>query len=169
MWHATNEFLGLVLRYLSDDDVSNAVQRFWLDAVMEEKLKAAYTKLNDLTAIHQDAPMTFNHGFLDSVKRRQQKPFGKEELVNKLMTDIERCDKEHAKGRRTDTEPGVHVYLTASQMRSVLSAARPDVNVDMDTAAAAEAVDNMQAFYEVCRRSAINFAFLLQSDTSRSP
>ena len=98
---------------------------------MEERLVAAYEKLDELTAVHQEDPMTTNHYFLDNVKKLQQKT-AKEDYQ-------ERLKQEFAFGRQ----------LTINDIALILSTLGPRTNPDMDKVAAEDAFDNMNAYYKV--------------------
>ena len=131
VWEATTRFLELVLQHLTDNDVADAILRLWLNPKMEERLAAAYEKLEELAAVHKEDPMTTNHYFLDNVKKTQQKT-SKEECE-------ERLKQEFASGRQ----------LTVDDIATILSTIGPKLNPDMDKVAAEDAFDNMNAYYKV--------------------
>lgn len=133
MWDATNRFLELALQHLTDNDVSDAILRLWLSPIMDQRLEAAYKKLDELTAVHKDTPMTTNHYFLDNVKKLQQRG-AQEDLEERL--------------RKEFSQPGR--ALTVNDIASIMSTAGPKINPDMDLVAAGDAFDNMQAYYKVC-------------------
>lgn len=133
MWDATNRFLELVLQHLTDNDVSDAILRLWLSPIMDQRLEAANQKLEELTAVHKDTPMTTNHYFLDNVKKLHQRG-AKEDLEERLRKEFSQLDR----------------ALTVSDIASIMSITGPKANPDMDLMAAEDAFDNMQAYYKVC-------------------
>ena len=98
---------------------------------MDQKLQVAYAKLDELTAVHKDHPMTTNHYFLDNVKMLQQRET-KEELEEKLKKQFTQAD-----GK-----------LSITDVATIMSATGPKTNPDMDRVAAGDAFDNMMAYYE---------------------
>lgn len=132
VWEATNRFLELVLQHLTDNDVSDAILRLWLFPIMDKRLEAAYKKLEELTAVHKDTPMTTNHYFLDNVKKFQQR-VAKNDLEERLRREFSKPDR----------------TLNVNDIASILSVAGPKTNPDMDLVAAEDAFDNMQAYYKV--------------------
>ena len=131
VWEATNKFLELVLQYLTNTDVGDAILDLWLAPIMDQRLQAAYAKLDELTAVHKDHPMTTNHYFLDNVKKLQQRDT-KEELEEKLKKQFTQAD-----GK-----------LSINDVAAILSAAGPKTSPDMDLVAAGDAFDNMMAYYK---------------------
>ncbi|RDW56699.1 hypothetical protein BP6252_14020 [Coleophoma cylindrospora] len=132
VWHAVNRFIELLLQNLTDDDACENILRFWMHPIMDEKLKSAYCKLDELLEAHKDYPMTTNSHFINKSKSRQpannETKF--EEELNKLLA-----------------QPGQKV--TADEVNRLLSAIKPKPDLDMDMVAAEEAFDNMNAYYEV--------------------
>jgi hypothetical protein len=91
VWEATNRFLELLLKYLTDDDTCEKILRFWLYPIMEEKLGSAYDKLDELLEVHKDHPITTNSSFIKNSKkpRKDMQPGQKvniEEITNILST-----------------------------------------------------------------------------------
>jgi hypothetical protein len=108
-----------VLQYLANPDIGDAVFSLWLSPIMDQRLQAAYTKLDELTAVHKDHPMTTNHYFLDNVKKLQQRET-KEELGEKLKKSFTQANG----------------TLSIDDVAAILSAAGPKTSPDMDLVAA---------------------------------
>ncbi|MCJ1251700.1 hypothetical protein MMC30_008935 [Trapelia coarctata] len=138
VWEATNRFLELVLAYISDDDVSDAVLRFWLDPIMETRLEAAHSELKKLTAVHQQAPMTTNHDALKELRKAMRNPVS-QDLTDELEEISEQGD-------------GTEVTINAEDAAAILSLTGQNTNTHSDLMAAEDAFDNMQAFYQIAMR-----------------
>ena len=121
----------LLLRHLTDDDVSENIFRFWLQPIMEEKLNLACSKLDELLEVHKDYPMTTNNHFIiKSMTSRQNS--GKESLESILRSRVQ-------SGKA----------LSAEELNQMMSTVATKTDPDMDLVAAEEALDNMNAYYEV--------------------
>jgi hypothetical protein len=144
VWEATNRFLELLLKYLTDDDTCEKILRFWLYPIMEEKLGSAYDKLDELLEVHKDHPMTTNSSFIKNSKK-PRKDYAKAELEERI--------------KRKFMQPGQKVNI--EEITNILSTMSPEANLDMDMVAAEEAFDNMNAFYEVCGLSIISDGFII--------
>lgn len=102
---------------------------------MEEKLKLAYSKLDDLLEVHKDYPMTTNSTFINHSKNTRQES-GRESLESVLRS-------------RLQSKQDVSVDEITQMMLPITT--KPDL--DMDMVAAEEALDHMNAYYEVCREN----------------
>ncbi|KAG4439223.1 hypothetical protein IFR05_005314 [Cadophora sp. M221] len=131
VWEATNRFLELLLRHLTDEDVCENIFRFWLHPIMEEKLKLAYSKLDELLEVHKDYPMTTNSAFINHSKTTRQDSRN-ENLESQLRS-------------RLQSRQDVSVDEITQMMLPITI--KPDL--DMDMVAAEEALDNMNAYYEI--------------------
>ncbi|KAH6721518.1 P-loop containing nucleoside triphosphate hydrolase protein [Leptodontidium sp. MPI-SDFR-AT-0119] len=131
VWETTNRFLELLLRHLTDEDVCENIFRFWLHPIMEEKLKLAYSKLDDLLEVHKDYPMTTNSTFINHSKNTRQES-GRESLESVLRS-------------RLQSKQDVSVDEITQMMLPITT--KPDL--DMDMVAAEEALDHMNAYYEI--------------------
>jgi len=132
VWEATNHFLELLLRYLTDDDACENILRFWLNPIMEERLTSAYGKLDELLEVHKDYPMTTNSQFIKNSKTYRQ---------DKNMEQFNQAVEE------TGLQPGQKLSL--EDFSRLLPSKSLTANLDMDMVAAEEAFDNMNAYYEV--------------------
>ncbi|KAL2062905.1 hypothetical protein VTL71DRAFT_5977 [Oculimacula yallundae] len=130
VWEAVNRFLELLLRHLTDEDVCENITRFWLYPIMEEKLNLAYSKLDDLLEVHKDYPMTTNSLFLSNSKSTRQDSSKK--ALESMLKDRSHPDKD----------------VSVDEITKMMSAITTK-EMDMDMAAAEEAFDNMNAYYEV--------------------
>jgi hypothetical protein len=132
VWDTTIRFLELLLKYLTDDDVCEKVLQFWIIPIMEEKLNLAYEKLDELLAVHKDHPMTTNGHFINNSKKTMQ-----DGAIDNLEMTLKR------EGQKSGGVVSIHdITRIMSSMKSISIA-------DMDMVAAEEALDNMNAFYEV--------------------
>lgn len=101
---------------------------------MEEKLTKAFGKLEELTEVHKDQPMTINHYFTDNVRKLQQ-------INSSSAAGIEeRLKAEFGQASR---------LLTVKDVASIMATVSPKTNPDMDMVAAEDAFDNMNAYYKV--------------------
>ena len=73
VWDMTKSFVEQALQYSADDTVSDALLRYLLDPIMDNKLKLAHAKLEELMAVHKEHPETRNHYFTDTYNALQQK------------------------------------------------------------------------------------------------
>lgn len=126
-----NRFLELLLRYLTNEDVSENIFRFWLHPIMEEKLNLAYAKLDELLEVHKDYPMTTNTHFIKNC--RTLRPDSSKKTLESMLK------------ARLQSGQDVSVDEITQMMSTVTS----EADVDVDMVAAEEALDNMQAYYEV--------------------
>jgi hypothetical protein len=129
VWEATNQFLELVLKHLTDEEASDKIFSFWIYPIMEQKLEAAHRKLDELIEVHKDHPITTNPHFIENRK----KPRHKQELELALQNEFKKPSQK----------------ITLYEINEVLSYVDRNFNLDIDLMAAEEALDNMNAFYEV--------------------
>ena len=101
---------------------------------MEKRLGLANEKLAELLEVHKDYPITTNSLFVKSNKQRRQE--------NVMKSIEERVKREF---ERPGQKVGVDeiTRLLASMTTATTS------TMDMDMVAAEDALDNMNAFYEV--------------------
>jgi CBS-domain-containing membrane protein len=132
VWEATNRFLELVLQHLTDDDTREKILRLWLNPIMSQKLDTAYNKLDELLEVHKEHPLTTNHHFLDNRRKLQQKS-NQEQLQEMLNREFVKPTQK----------------LSVEDVSRLMSNLNTAVNPDMDMAAAEDAFDNMNAYYEV--------------------
>ena len=102
---------------------------------MEQRLEAAYSKLRELTAVHQQAPMTTNHETLNFVRNN---------LRSSVSGDLK--DKLEDLSQQSD---GTEAPINAEDAAAILSLTGRNTSTQSDLVAAEDALDNMQAFYEV--------------------
>ncbi|KAH8679503.1 P-loop containing nucleoside triphosphate hydrolase protein [Tricladium varicosporioides] len=131
VWEAANRFLELLLRHLTDEDVSENIFRFWLHPIMEEKLNFAYAKLDELLEVHKDYPMTTNSHFINH-SRTPRQDSSKKTLESML------------RGRLQSGQD-----ISVDEITQMMSTITTIADLDMDMVAAEEAFDNMNAYYEV--------------------
>lgn len=132
VWDAVTVLVDRVLEYLAEPILGDALRRIWLGPLMDECLRNAHTKLDELLAIREKDPLTTNHYFKDTVyKMRLERQ--ELSLTQKLSDLFWRCEG----------------TLTAEKIPEIVSLMCPQVDPDMDVDAAEELLDNMNAFYKV--------------------
>lgn len=132
VWQAAKCLLEIILEHIADPVVGDSLLRAWLDPLMDQFLRDAHAKLEELIAVRGKDPITTNHDFRDIVRKMRldrNKPFLTQRIAE-LFTQY---------GGR----------LQQSQIPLIVSAIYPNVEPDMDTDAAEDLFDNMNAFYEV--------------------
>ena len=120
------------LQFLTDDTVSDAVLRHLLDPIMDDKLRLAYAKLDELMAAHKEYPETRNHYFTDTYDALQRRPSDTE--MTKLLK----------KAFATRTE------MTEEDIPFLVGMLKVKAEPDMDLVAARATYNAMEAFYKVC-------------------
>lgn len=133
VWRATKVLVERVLEYVAEPVLSDALLRVWLDPLMDECLRNAHAKLDELLAVREKHPITTNPYFRDVVQetrlRRHEVRLTKE--LSALFSN---------RGGE----------LTAEHIKDIINITYPKVDPDMDVDAAEEVFDNMTAFYKVC-------------------
>lgn len=107
--------------------------QFWLIPIMEEKLARAYSKLEELLEVHKDHPMTTNIQFIQNNKRSRH---------DTIKVEIEKRIKQ-------DFATKFGQVLSINDIDRMMSTITSPSSSDMDMMAAEEALDSMNAFYEV--------------------
>lgn len=137
MWDATNQFIDLLLKYLTDEDTCEKIWQIYLHPIMERRLSISYEKLDELLEVHKDHPMTTNSLFVNGAKQRRH------ESASKAIEERVKLRFQKA-GQKVSADE-------ITQFLSTLNASTTS-NVDMDMIAAEDAFDHMNAFYEVNHR-----------------
>ena len=132
VWETTKNFVEQALLYLTDATVSDALLRHLLDPLMNDRLAMAYTKLDELLAVHKEHPETRNHYFTDRYNDLQAKHY--EDKTTKALED--------AFGKRGE--------MTEEDIPRLLMILREKKEVNMDLIAAESTFNAMEAFYKVC-------------------
>ena len=130
VWDAVRRFLERTLQYLTTSDVCDSLLRLWFDPLLTEALKNANQKLGELLLVHKREPMTTNHYFYDTALRLKQQ---------RMNTSFETSLKNQL------TKLG---SIKANDVPAILAAANGAREVDMDRAAAEDALDDMRAYYK---------------------
>ena len=132
VWETTKSFVEQALQYLTDATVSEALLRHLLDPIMDQKLKLAYAKLDELMLVHKQHPETRNHYFTDTYQSLQKK-----------QSDIKTASVlKRAFAKRND--------MTKDDIPFLVSILRENPEADMDLIAAESTYNAMDAFYKVC-------------------
>lgn len=135
VWQATRVLLERVVEHLTEPDLGDLLFRFLLDPLMDEFLRNAQTKLAELNAVRDKAPVTTNHYFRDTVaKMRRDRDIAMMKPKLKHLIDL---NQSQVGGIGTRDIP------------AIILAAYPDVEPDMDMLAAEDVFDYMSAFYKV--------------------
>lgn len=133
VWKAVKILLERVLEYLAEPVLGDALLRVWLDPLMDECLRNARAKLDELLAVREKHPITTNDYFRDTVYKMRLK---RHELS--LTTRLSALFTRYGGQLKSDSIP------------VIISSIYPKVDQDMDVDAAEEIFDNMNAFYKVC-------------------
>lgn len=120
------------LQFLTDATVSDALLRHLLDPIMDERLKLAFTKLEELIAVHKEHPETRNQSFTDHYNNLQRKQYER-----KTTRVLEEAFKKSG-GEMSDED-----------IPQLLAKLREDNQADMDMSAAESTFNAMEAFYKV--------------------
>ena len=133
VWNATKNFVEQALQYLTDATVSDALLRHLLDPVMDERLELAYTKLEELMAVHKEHPETRNQHFTDNYNalQKEQYDYRSTKSLKKAL---------HKSGGHMDED----------EITDFLSKLGDNGGADMDVVAAESTFNAMEAFYQVC-------------------
>ncbi len=121
------------MQYLTDVTVSDALLRYLLDLILNNKLNLAYIKLDELISIHKEHPETRNHYFTDMYNALQRKQ-SETETINVL--------KKAFAHRSEITEDDIPSLVTTLQQK-------PEAN--MNLVAAEFTYNAMKAFYKITR------------------
>ncbi len=135
VWDMTKSFVEQALQYSTDDTVSDALLRYLLDPIMDNKLKLAYAKLEELMAVHKEHPETRNHYFTDTYNALQQKQ-SEAETADVLQKAFENRS-----------------HMTDDDIPSLVAILREKREADMDLVAAESTYNAMEAFYKVYRQN----------------
>ncbi|TKA65559.1 hypothetical protein B0A49_06862 [Cryomyces minteri] len=134
VWSATRSFIEQGLLRFTDAAVSDMLLRHVLDPIMDNKLRMAYAKLNELLAVHKEHPETRNHYFTDTYNALQKQ---KSEAAVK-----ERLE-EGIAGRK---------FISKEDIPWLMSLLRENAQPDMDLVAAESTYNAMDAFYKVAMK-----------------
>lgn len=129
------------MQYLTDATVSDALLRHLLDPIMDNKLELAYSKLEELLAVHKEHPETRNHYFTNMYNALQRKQF------QIKTTSI--LQKAAANGR----------VLVEDEIPALVSLLQDEPEADMDLVAAESIFNAMEAFYKACNHRSHRFYF----------
>ena len=133
VWDTTKSVVEQALQYLTDATVSDALLRYLLDPIMDNKLKLAYIKLDELISIHKEHPETRNHYFTDMYNALQRKQ-SETETTNVLKK---------AFAHRSE--------ITEDDIPSLVATLQQKPEANMDLVAAESTYNAMEAFYKVVK------------------
>ena len=130
VWDAVRRFLERTLQYLTTPDVCDSLLRLWFDPLLTEALNSANRKLAELLLVHKREPMTTNHYFYDTALHFKQQ---------RMSTSFE-----------TSLRNQIAKFgsIKANDVPAILAATKEPREVDMDRAAAEDALDDMRAYYK---------------------
>lgn len=135
VWQATRVLLERVVEHLTDSDLGDQLFRFLLDSLMDDFLCNAQAKLVEINAVRDKAPFTANHYFRDTVTKMRR-----DRDIARMRPKLKRL---------IDQESSKQVGLGTYHINDIILTAYPDVEPDMDIAAAEDVFDYMSAFYKV--------------------
>jgi hypothetical protein len=119
------------LQHLTDATVSDSLLRYLLDPIMDQRLKLAYAKLDELVAVHKEHPETRNHYFIDRYNALQHNQW-----ATKTTKLLERAFERHGD-------------MGASDITHLVTLLGQNTEPDADLAAAESTFNAMEAFYKV--------------------
>lgn len=132
---------------MADPVVGDALLRVVLDPLMDQFLRDAHAKLDELIAVRGKDPTTTNHYF--------------RHMVCKMRLDRNQSSLTQRMAELFVQHNG---RLEQSQIPLILSTIYPDAIFDMDKDAAEDIFDNMKAFYEVETSSSFFEIYSLDSN-----
>lgn len=135
VWQAIRVLLERIVEHLTEPELGDLLFQFLLDPLMNEFLRNAQTKLAELNAVRDKAPITTNHYFRDT--------------VTKMRRDRDIAIMRPKLQRLIDLNSPRHGGLGTMHIPSIILTAYPDVEPDMDMSAAEDIFDYMSAFYKV--------------------
>jgi GTPase SAR1 family protein len=138
VWKATKVFLENAIKSLTDPCTYDALFRYWIDVILEEKLQRARKTLDRLMEDCDKHPITYNHYFIENLQNTVQKR--REEEVSKRL-------KEFFSQKYTDGRD--QVYQATFSFKSLVASLSLQTEADTDTYACIEILDRMEAYYKV--------------------
>ena len=131
VWDIIKSFVKQALQYLTDATVTDVVLRYLLDSIMNNKLKIAYVKLDELMSVHKQHPETRNHHFTDMYNALQRKKFETESInmLKKAFTN--------------------QSSMTIDDILFLVAMLREKPEADMNLVAAESTFNAMEAFYKI--------------------
>ena len=130
VWETTKIFLEQILQHLTDSEVSSAILRELIDPIMDERLDAANSKIDQTIAVYKDHPLTLNHYFqknITAIKKARREP-----QIEARLRDI--------LSSRNATIEDIPLLMSILEIEET---------ADMNRQAAEEIFDYMNAFYKV--------------------
>ncbi|CBF81685.1 putative dynamin GTPase [Aspergillus nidulans FGSC A4] len=126
-------FVFLVLQYLADEHTSSLLAASVIEPELERMKQALFDKLDELTAHRKRGhPLPVGTSFLAQMQKARS-----QRLLRSLKLDLLRP------GKQSDTEDGTIAYSIKT-----LEQAITDLEMSRDGFAAAEIIDQMQAYYD---------------------
>lgn len=113
--------------------MSDALLRHLLDPLMDKRLALAYTKLDELMAVHKEHPETRNHHFTDTYNILERK-----QSEAKTIQVLEEAFRRRSR-------------MTEEDIPQLVTLLRQNIEADMDLNAAGSTFNAMEAFYKVCQ------------------
>jgi len=139
VWHAALRFLDLVTDYIADDSTSKMLQQEIFEPKMKKMLDALNRGTTKLLDPHQHGhPITFNADFSEALRNARRKRFMEE--ANDVVTDffgVRNLSRSHELDGKWDLRELAE------------SLADTKVSQNMKRYAAMEALDCLEAYYEV--------------------
>ncbi|KAI9775355.1 MAG: hypothetical protein M1839_001271 [Geoglossum umbratile] len=138
VWRATKVFLENVIKYLTDLRTYDALFRYWIDGILEEKLQRGRKTLDRLMADCDKHPITYNHYFIENLQRT---------VLGRREEEVSKRLKEFFGSRYSEDNDSV--YQGTFSFKALLSALVLQTEADIDTHACIELLDRMEAYYKV--------------------
>lgn len=146
VWNATTEFLALILDHISDGNARVRLLADIVEPAMTDLLDALNNKAKELLQPHEKGhPITYNQQFMEAMQKSHERK--RAEVIAALMNTFRLTE-----AQCQSLTSSVHLsgsYCIGGLVNTLAKYTEPDI----DRAAASEALDCMEAYYKVSRRS----------------
>ncbi|KAH0538175.1 hypothetical protein FGG08_005233 [Glutinoglossum americanum] len=142
VWKATKVFLEDAIKSLTDLRTYDALFRYRIDGILEEKLQRGRKTLDRLMEDCDKHPITYNHYFIENLQKSVRKR--REEEVSKRL-----------KVFFPKSIYGDQIF-EAFSFRGLLDTLLSQTEADIDTHACIELLDLMEAYYEVALKKFVD-------------
>jgi len=145
-WEAAGSFLRLVSAYIADSSTSRSLEREILEPAMKSMLVQLHSEAVEFLKAHKSGhPITYNHYLMETIQnvRRKRETEMAENAVRKVF----------------GIEPTSAARLNGTyDLKALASAMIPNTQPNMDSFAAEEALDCLNAYYKVWGRPSPRFS-----------
>ena len=145
VWNAAHQFVDLIVAHIADDsNTAAALHREIFNPALKQILADLNEKMNEVLEPHKSGhPITYNADFTETVKRLRHKR-------------IEKQDPDHIVRKYLSLSPEAELTSSVTlsskftyDLKGLVTALRESTEPDTEPFAAAQALDCLQAYYEV--------------------